>query len=241
MAEALERPAKAQASDAFGVIAPLSNLTTVEKEVARELRRLIVTGTLPAGMRLTQRALAARLDVSQTPVRSALLELEAEGLVSSAPRGGSRVTELSFEDMEEIYAARSGLEGLAARRGAEAMRNGDVERMREVFETITGLGEAQAIDAYITTRWEFHAICYRAARRERLLREVERLFLRAERYNRLVLSTPERFRESVERHHRNLLEACASRDGAAAEEAIRVGMKWCIECLTPALMAKEPA
>jgi DNA-binding GntR family transcriptional regulator len=151
------------------------------------------------------------------------------------------VTELSFEDMEEIYAARSGLEGLAARRGAEAMGDADVERMQGVFKTIAALGEAQAIDAYIATRWEFHAICYRAARRARLLREVERLFLRAERYNRLVLSTPERFRESVERHHRNLLEACTERDGDAAEEAIRIGMQWCVECLTPVLTTTEPA
>lgn len=224
-------------SEHLAPVRPLENVFTIERQVSRELRRLIVTGELPGGTPLTQRELAARLAVSQTPVRAALDQLEREGLVVSVPRGGSRVTELTVEDMEEIYAARSGLEGLAARRGAETIGDSALGEMRAQFERITFLSAGEPpLDEYLDTRWEFHATCYRASGRDRLLREVYRLFLRAERYNRLVLSTAKRFRESVV-HHRRLLEACERRDGEAAEEAIRLGMRWCVECLLPVLGA----
>src|SRR6476646_4544061 len=105
----------------------------MEQRVAGVLRGLIVSGQLPEGTPLVQRDVAQRLGVSQTPVRLGLSELEREGLVEVGDTGRALVSRLTREDFEEIYAARLGLEGLAARVGVAALADGDVARMRELM------------------------------------------------------------------------------------------------------------
>jgi DNA-binding GntR family transcriptional regulator len=208
-------------------IEPLAR-ASVENRAARLLRGLIVSGQLPEGTPLVQRELAERLGVSQTPVRLALTELQRSGLVEVGETGRAHVSRLTREDFEEIYAARRGLESLAARVGAAAMTDEDAARMGALLTELEGLAAKQDVEGYLRARWEFHATCYAAARRPRLLAEVERLFHRSERYNRLVLSTQERFRQSVA-NYRRLYEACRARDGAAAERAIDEQMRWAVD------------
>lgn len=215
-------------------IAPLGERVSVEHQVARALRELIATGRLGQGTALRHRELAARLGVSPTPVRAGLTQLAREGLVTVGATGRSAVSLLTQEDLEEVYAARLGLEGLAARLGAEAIGSEDTARMGELFERLRGLATQAAVDEYLVTRWEFHALCYRAAGRKRLLGEVERLFWRAERYNRLVLSSPARFRKSVS-HYRQFLWACTDNDGEGAEQVIHESVRWAVDLLRDTL------
>ena len=184
----------------MGVIPLLEERESVEDRVAQTLRELIVSGRLPGGTPLVHRELAQRLGVSPTPVRISLTHLEREGLVEVGPTGRAAVTRLSREDFEEIYAARAGLEGLAARVGAVALTDDDIKAMRRLLTGLRRLAREQDVDAYLAKRWELYATCYRASGRRRLVDEVERLFVRSERYNRLVLSTADRFRESVARY-----------------------------------------
>src|SRR5690349_12740153 len=208
--------------------------TSVEERVTRALRDLIVGGRLPEGTPLVQRDLAQRLGVSQTPVRVGLSELERDGLVEVGETGRALVSRLTVEDLEEIYAARSGLEGLAARVGAPEVSDESYARMSTLMGGLEKLARKRDVDAYLRARWDFHAICYEASGRTRLVAEVERLFWRAERYNRLVLSTAERFKRSV-RYYRAFLEACADRDGAAAEGVIHESMRQTVDDLAPLL------
>ena len=175
-----------------------------------------------------QRDLATQLGVSPTPVRAGLSQLEREGFVAVTATGRAVVSRLTREDFEEIYAARLGLEGLAARIGALSVGPAEIARMRKVLRHLRELAAAQDVDEYLRQRWEFHALCYRSSGRQRLVDEVERLFWRSDRYNRLVLSTAERFRESVGRY-RELLVACEAHDGAKAEQAVQDGMRWAVD------------
>ena len=219
----------------------LDERVSVERQVARTLRDLIVHGHLAEGTPLRQRELAAQLGVSPTPVRAGLNQLEREGLVAFGSTGRAVVSRLTREDLEEVYAARLGLEGLAARLGAEAVGKEGLARMRELLSQLGKLAERQAVDEYLPLRWEVHATCYRAARRKRLLAEVERLFWRAERYNRLVLSSRARFRRSLG-HYRDFLRACEARDGEAAERVIHASTRWAVDLLWDALPSeREPA
>ena len=218
----------------MGVIAPLEERESVEDRVAQTLRELIVTGRLPGGTPLVHRELAQRLGVSPTPVRISLTHLEREGLVEVGPTGRAAVTRLSREDFEEIYAARAGLEGLAARVGAVALTDADIRAMRRLLTSLRRLARAQEVDTYLAKRWEFYATCYRASGRQRLVDEVERLFRRSERYNRLVLSTAERFRDSVARYGA-FLQACEARDADAAEHAVQDSIRWAVDRLGPLL------
>ena len=211
-------------------IAPLEERESIELRVARTLRDLIVGGQLPAGTPLVQRDLAQQLGVSPTPVRAGLSMLEREGFVEVTPTGRAVVSRLTREGFEETYAARFGLEGLAARVGAVSVGPAEITKMKKILRHLRALAVEQDVDAYLHQRWEFHATCYRSSGRQRLVNEVERLFWRSERYNRLVLSTAERFRESVGRY-RDLLVACEARDGALAEKSVQDGMRWAVDRL----------
>jgi DNA-binding GntR family transcriptional regulator len=206
-------------------ISPLEERESIEQVVARTLRELIVDGTLPEGAPLVQRDLARQLGVSPTPVRAGLSQLEREGFVAVTPTGRALVRRLSREDFEEIYAARLGLEGLAARLGARAVGREDIGGMKATLRDLRRLAAEQDVQKYLRQRWEFHATCYRASGRQRLVDEVERLFWRADRYNRLVLSTAQRFRESV-RRYQGFLAACERHDGERAEEVVQESIRW---------------
>jgi DNA-binding GntR family transcriptional regulator len=207
---------------------PLRKRPSIEQRVAESLRGLIISGHLKEGTPLVQRELATRLGVSQTPVRAGLSQLEREGFVVLGPTGRAVVNRLTREDFEEIYAARYGLEGLAARVGAPAVGPDELERMREFLALLREAARMQDVDAYLGLRWHFYSACYRASGRQRLVAEVERLYDRSERYNRIVLSTPRRFRESVGRYAA-FLAACKAQDGAAAERIVQESLSWAVE------------
>jgi DNA-binding GntR family transcriptional regulator len=185
-----------------------------------------------------QRELAQRLGVSQTPVRLGLSELEREGLVEVGETGRALVSRLTREDLEEIYATRLGLEGLAARVGVVALADEDVAQMRVLMRELDRLAKARDVDGYLRARWDFHAIAYRASGRPRLVAEVERLFWRAERYNHLVLSSAKRFERSVG-YYRAFLAACEARDGEAAERVIHESVRGAVDLVAPSLPSEQ--
>jgi len=226
-------------SDVLGSVAPIAR-ESVEDRVAETLRDLIVTGRLPEGTPLVQRDLAERLGVSQTPVRLGLVELERVGLVEIGETGRASVTRLSREDFEEISAARLGLEGLAARLGAEAVGPAGLERMRLGLRELERLGREADVDGYLRARWAFHAACYEASGRTRLVAEVERLFWRSERYNRIVLSSRERFRHSVG-NYRRFYDACKAGDPRAAQDVMRESLDWAVELIASELPSEADA
>jgi DNA-binding GntR family transcriptional regulator len=209
-------------------ITRLEERESIEDRVAQSLRALIVTGRLPEGAQLVQRDLAARLGVSQTPVRAGLGRLQREGFVAVGPTGRSFVSRLTREDFEEIYAARLGLEGLAARLGASAVGGAETGRMASLLTRLRSAAANQDVDSYLALRWEFYGTCYRASGRHRLVGEVERLYRRSERYNRLVLSSPERFRESLDRYEA-FHSACLENDGDAAERIVQESLRWAVD------------
>jgi DNA-binding GntR family transcriptional regulator len=81
------------------------------------LRALIVTGGLPPGANVVERELSARIGVSRTPLREALLALEGEGLLVSHPGRGFFVADLSVDEARELYPVIGTLEAMAVRRG----------------------------------------------------------------------------------------------------------------------------
>ena len=218
-------------------IAPIEGRESIEQRVAHDLRQLIVGGQLPEGTPLVGRDLAARFGISQTPVRAGLSQLHREGFVAFSPTGRAIVSRLSREDFEEIYATRYGLEGLAARLGAFALGTPQLDRMAEVLVDLQIAARKEDIEAYLDGRWQFYGTCYRASGRARLVTDVERLYRRSERYNRLVLSTPERFQESLGRYE-EFFRVCIENDGAAAEQIVQESLRWAVESVSPTLRSE---
>lgn len=218
-------------------IAPITR-ASVEQQVARALRDMIVRGELPEGTPLVQRDLAERLGVSQTPVRVALGELERDGLAEVSETGRALVSRLTREDLEELYAARLGLEGLAARLGAAAVGQPELRAMRTILARLDRLAERRDVEPYLDDRWELHATCYRASGRTRLVAEVERLFRRGVRYHRIVLSDADRFARSIASYHA-FVAACEQRDGEAAERVVASSMRWAVDAVAGSLPSER--
>jgi DNA-binding GntR family transcriptional regulator len=229
----VKRAAAAQLAD----LEPISR-ESVEQRAAQALRELIVSGRLAEGTPLVQRDLAQRLGISQTPIRLALIELERTGLVEVGENGRALVRRLTREDLEELYAARLGLEGLAARLGAVAVGPAELARMRGVLDRLDSLAEQQDVNAYLDSRWELHSTAYLASGRTRLVSEVERLFRRGDRYHRLVLSSPERFKRSVRSYH-DFFAACNKHDAARAERVIHDSLRWAVDLIGGSLPSEQ--
>jgi len=83
---------------------------SLTKSVLEYIRNHIITGELVPGQRLNENDLAARLKVSRPPIREAFRVLESEHLVVSVPRKGAYVTELSADDLVEVYQTREMIE-----------------------------------------------------------------------------------------------------------------------------------
>src|SRR5919107_497581 len=105
--------------------------TTARSRVREDVRRLILSGELRPGTRLTQQQLAKRFGVAQSVVRESLLELQFSGLVRSVDNLGIFVSELDTDLLLQGYEVREMLEGLAARCCCERASRADV---RELYE-----------------------------------------------------------------------------------------------------------
>lgn len=114
------------------------NASVVATEVIREA---ILDGRLPPGRRLKEEELAQELGISRTPVREALLMLQAEGLVDAAPNRGATVRSHSADDLTDLYQLRALLEGYAARLAATRLSGDTIAALRDSctrFEALVG-------------------------------------------------------------------------------------------------------
>ncbi|MFV0307149.1 MAG: GntR family transcriptional regulator [Desertimonas sp.] len=115
------------------------------EQVLDELRVQIIVGELTPGSRLVETELAHEFGVSRGPVRTALLNLERSGLVTSSARRGAEVASYSSTDIRELYAVRAALEVLAAREAAERCTSvvaDQLEAQLDVFEAFRAEGAA---------------------------------------------------------------------------------------------------
>ena len=92
-----------------------------------ELKHKILTGEIQARTRLMEIDLAERMNVSRTPIREAIRELATDGLVVIEPRRGAYVSDISIQNMLDIFEVREDLEGLAA--GLAAQRITEEEKL----------------------------------------------------------------------------------------------------------------
>jgi DNA-binding GntR family transcriptional regulator len=112
--------------------------------------------------------------------------------------------------------------------------------MREALAQLGDAATRQDVDVYLRLRWDFYSACYGASGRTRLVDQVERLYHRSERYNRIVLSTPQRFRQSLSRYT-SFLAACRARDGLAAERVVQESLSWAVERVAATLPSEADA
>lgn len=197
------------------------------------LREMVLAGELPAGSRIAELALVERLGVSRTPIRSALMRLEQEGLLEALPGGGYAVRTLSERDAADAIELRGTIEGLAARlaaeRGAAAGVLAEASACLDAIDQVlrpSSLDEA-AFARYVELNARFHQLLAEMGGSGTLSRELERVV-------RLPFASPSGFvavqanspggRDMLvvaQDQHRQVLEAIAAGEGARAEAIMR--------------------
>lgn len=136
--------------------------------VAHELRVLIISGRQRPGTHLVEGALAEQYDVSRGPVRDALRQLEAEGLVESRRRGVF-VTGLTEDDVDELYTLRESLETLALTLAIGRAGPGDWDRAQGLVDRMRDAADRSAPSDFALADLEFHSQFYVLSGHRRLL------------------------------------------------------------------------
>jgi len=179
--------------------------------VANELRERILRGQLRAGEQLRQHAIAAELDVSRIPVREALRQLEAEGLVTIVHDYGAVVTELSGEEIIEMFEIRMLLESYLLRHSIPALTEDQLHHAETVLDAYEqALNEDSDVASWGELNWEFHATLYAAANRPKFLSMAQNIHHNADRYVRLHLLLVHDITQA-KNEHRQILRLCKLR------------------------------
>lgn len=186
---------------------------TKKDQVLEQIRDLIIEGEYRPGSRLYIEEVAEQLNVSPTPVREALRQLETEGLVEAQPRRGVVVAGASFEQIRETYLLRRALEPLAAELATPNLTDADVRQLEHLHrQNERALNER---DYRLVRRLNraFHDLLYQAAAAPQLVRFLNMLWARMP--FELTAAVPELLTGSFV-SHRKLLDAFRDRDAKRA-------------------------
>lgn len=193
---------------------------TKRDHIVDELRRRILSGDLARGERMPQDELARRFGASITPVREALSQLEAEGLVVSEPRRGVRVAGVDLEEVTATYVVRRLTETYAMRRATPRLSRRDLTRARRLLDEPAGRSGSDIRDRNREFHFLFYDLCGMPALTERIA-----VMWQAFPWD-LLLDTPERAEDS-HREHLDIMAAVEDGDldrvGAATEAHLRNG------------------
>lgn len=187
--------------------------------VFQTIRDNILNGVYRENEELRENTIANELGVSRTPVREALRQLELEGLVKMIPNKGAFVTGITAEDVKDIYAIRSSLEGLCARWATEHITEKQIEELEEIillseYHVKKAHGEKSQQVAELDSK--FHEVLYNASN-SRILNHVLSDFHKYVRMARKAsVANPERAEKSIEEHKR-ILEALKNKDAESAQ------------------------
>lgn len=195
--------------------------------VYHDLRALIVWGQLPPGARIAERAVADRLGMSRTPVRSALHRLQQEGFIASAGRAGDQrliVTPLTQDDGRELFLIVGHLEGLAAHTAAslpKERRKKIVQRLRELNRDLAAESRRRdAVTRIFDLDMEFHHTYVENVAGQRLVALHRAIKPQTERYVRLYVSVLLDELPTSVREHDLIIRAIAKGAPEAAQHAV---------------------
>ena len=198
------------------VAAEASTVSIVQRQTVASmtvtlLRERILRSEYPEGEPLRQDAIATAFGVSRIPVREALRQLEAEGLVSFHPHRGAVVSSLSLDEIEEVFSLRAELECDLLRRAIPRLTEEHLECADEVLDGYEHAFREGDVGAWGEFNRRFHAALYAAADRPVTAGIVQRLHQQSDRYSRIQLVITGGQSRAAE-EHQAILDAVRERD-----------------------------
>lgn len=193
--------------------------TALYQEVAERLRQRIFAHELTPGTWIDEQKLAEQYGISRTPLREALKVLASEGLVELKPRRGCYVTEISRQDLDDIFPLMAMLEGRCAADAVKRAKAADIKDLRAIHERLEAAAREGRIDAFFEANQEFHRKIQELANNRWLLSVIQdlRKVLKLSRLHSLSLEG--RLQQSLE-EHRGIMAAFEAGDVARAEKGM---------------------
>jgi DNA-binding GntR family transcriptional regulator len=199
--------------------APLQRQTVASMTV-EALRERILRGDYPEGEPLRQDALAEELGVSRIPVREALRQLEAEGLVTFSPHRGAVVSTLSLEEIEELFELRADIECELLRRAIPSTGDEQITRANDLLDEFDAALAAGEAERWGPLNWRFHSAMYAPARRNFTMGVLQKLHQHSDRYFRMHVVLA-RGGALANQQHREIVDAVRAQDVKAALRLLR--------------------
>lgn len=194
---------------------------TLGEKAYEALHNAIVTGALAPGERLRIEQLAAALNMSHLPIREAIRQLESRGLVEHIPHRGGRVTEISLDDLRQLYDARLVMETGIIRRAARQFTTDDTAFAQAALDRLADAQDRGSSIEIWGAHTNFHFALYEPSASMWLVRLVRPLWESSQRYRLTIppLDSANR-REQAKAEHEEILAACAAHDEEAAARAL---------------------
>lgn len=208
----------------MGKLHAIKPIQPIREAVYEQLKMAILSGAYEVNERLLEHDLAAKMNVSRTPVREALRRLELEGILEALPKQGLVVKCYTDDDIREIYMIREALECLAAEFAAIKATDEDIALLEKLVADMERLNkEADSIEALEAHR-HFSEAYNRASHMPTLVQLIESLKGQIARFRHVSLSGSER-RESAYLEHKELLDALKAHDPERASELTHIHIR----------------
>jgi DNA-binding GntR family transcriptional regulator len=211
---------------------------TTRKDIYHELRDAIVSGRFHPNERLVEASVAALTGAGRTAVRAALVRLDQEGLVVIEPNRGARVRLVDAREALEIEEVRAALEGLLARRAAERIGEDALAELDRMMADMTDRVLHGDALGYSELNARFHQLIWAAADHETASHIVGGLKSQSIRFQFQTALRAGRAERSL-REHERIVAALRSRDGGAAEDAMRDHLAEVLENLRWVIQAHD--
>ena len=198
----------------------LSQTRPIKDVVYESIKKTLIEHKVPAGERFIEKEYSDRLNISRTPVRESLKQLEKEGLVKYVPRLGVVVNRITKEDVIEIYKIRSSLELLVATESMKYITQSDVDRITKLLDETHEANLRDDLNNVIELFGEFNSQLYELSKMKILPNMISNLNNYLHRFRTISIEDSIR-REKAILEHRQIIKSIVERDRDLSEMIIK--------------------
>ncbi|MDM5225893.1 GntR family transcriptional regulator [Cytobacillus sp. NJ13] len=197
-----------------------NNLISIREHAYLYLKKLILEGEYQAGDRLVERELAAKLNISRTPIREALFRLESQGFVKTVPRKGVVISNISEDEVLEVFTILSSLEVLAVKLAAQRMDSGTQKELDLKIKELMELSE-QDEENFNSEHIQMNRLINKASKSPKLYEILSGLIDFIHMAANMGYETPGRRKDSL-KEHIDIMKALRDKDAEIAEYLMRI-------------------
>lgn len=175
-------------------------ILTIKDQVYQIIRQNILSGQLQPGDRINEVHIAKKLNVSRSPIRSAINELIGEGLLESIPNKSVRVRQLSEKQIMDVFEFRSFVESFVLEKVVEGLDDEIIKKLNAFKEDFKKKGTAGQLNEYVELDTKFHCFLVECSRNEIVQDSMQRISVLTIPFRVISLTSLSRFQESITEH-----------------------------------------